>query len=150
MFIVAWIHPEINGNYRIIGVTSGTREAEEPSPYANYKSLVTSDIMSLSNFTDISSFNDWEALVSVYSPANGPGFEVEASSLYGSYVGPVYNSNGDLVTDQVGGLFGPLDFNNPISYNLDGTAGPTRVWTGSGASGDGAGALNGSMFGFAD
>jgi len=125
---MAWIHPVISGDYRILGVTSYDSEAASDS-LSNIDSQIATEVAGISDLNSLG--QSWLCL--------GSDATTSAVTRVGSSLYPFYNTNGVKVADSTTDLWdGTIDA--PIDYRLNGTqydaGGDERVYTGSFASGN--------------
>jgi len=130
---MAWIHPEINGDYKIIGVTTSKRNATS-SNISDYNNFVINDVNGISDLAAVTDILLWKAGVSTSS--------ISAKDNLGPFSQTIYNTQGQEVAPGSDRLFndyssGPsTPLTNAIKYRLDGVEyiGPPsysiEVWSG--------------------
>jgi len=120
---MAWIHPEINGDYRIIG-TSITQRGEQDFVIGPYNTFISAEAASVPDLNILGL--TWKCVGSTQATSALSNIGVTTSSIY--------NTNQDLIATNTADLWDG-SISNPIGYNLSGTAYSGSVSSGSTGSG---------------
>jgi len=129
---MAWIHPETNGDYRIIGVTTTGPLPAEFLSLNDYTNEVITSVGNNAELATVAQQASWLPLISVV-----PGGDA-INLLPPTDTSPLYNMAGDQIAINAFALWGSSIL-NPVNYYLDGTlvGSPETVWTGTASDGHG-------------
>ena len=125
---MAWIHPEINGDYRIIGVTTISTIDPRNDTMSGYNTQVNNNANSVGNLSALGS--TWLCVGSTGS--------VNAITNIGTFDSVVYNCNPtpDIIFNNSTDIWDQTGPTTAIEYRFDGVAVITPdLYTGTGADG---------------